>query len=103
MMDVPPSIAELAFCKVGYFVEKGGCFALREANGKSVWLELAPIPLHLLDEEVEIIGRQYGPNLVWVQWIGPVTGRAEPTAHDGTPNIMLSARAHLSTAQATER
>jgi hypothetical protein len=57
--------------KVGSFVSKGGCFALRSADGQEVWLEIDPVPLHMLDEEVEIIGRQFGKGLVWVQSIGP--------------------------------
>jgi hypothetical protein len=57
--------------KVGSFVSKEGCFALRSADGQEVWLEIDPVPLHMLDEEVEIIGRQFGQSLVWVQSIGP--------------------------------
>jgi Protein of unknown function (DUF5818) len=61
-----------ACCRVGHFIEKGGCFALADQSGGSIWLEIDPVPLHLLDEEVEITGEQFGSELIWVQTIGPV-------------------------------
>jgi hypothetical protein len=57
--------------RTGSFVSKGGCFALRTADGREVWLDIDPVPLHMLDEEVEITGRAVGDGLVWVQTIGP--------------------------------
>lgn len=57
--------------RIGSFVSKGGCFALRSADGQEVWLDIDPVPLHMLDEEVEITGRSYGDALVWVESIGP--------------------------------
>ena len=58
---------------VGRFVGKEGCFALRDRGGTEVWLEMDRIPLHLLDEDVEITGRRYGLSLVSVEAIGPVS------------------------------
>lgn len=57
---------------VGRFVGKEGCFALREKGGTEVWLEMERIPLHLLDEDVEITGRRYGASLILVETFGPV-------------------------------
>lgn len=57
---------------VGLFVDKESCFALRDGAGSEIWLEMERIPLHLLDEEVEITGRHYGDTLVWVETIGPI-------------------------------
>ncbi len=57
---------------VGRFVDKESCFALRDDSGGEIWLEMERIPLHLLDEEVEITGRHYGESLVWVEAIGPI-------------------------------
>lgn len=58
--------------RTGSFVSKGGCFALRSADGREVWLDIDPVPLHMLDEEVEITGHTFGEEHVWVQSIGPV-------------------------------
>jgi hypothetical protein len=60
--------------RVGQFVAKGGCFALHDPAGGDVWLEINPIPLHLLDEEVEIVGQHFGPELVYVKSIRPTSG-----------------------------
>lgn len=57
--------------EVGRFISKGSCFALQRADGREVWLEIEPVPLHLLDEDVEITGERYGPDLIWVAAIGP--------------------------------
>ncbi|WP_156677836.1 DUF5818 domain-containing protein [Sphingomonas profundi] len=70
----PPPAAETgaARCRAtGRFIAKEGAFALHGADA-DVWLELDPIPLHLLDEDVEITGRRYGASLIWVEAIGPV-------------------------------
>ena len=69
-----PADVRAACRKVGHFIAKGGCFALRDGGGTDAWLEIEPVPLHLLDEEVEIVGRLYGNDLIWVQSIAP-TGR----------------------------
>jgi hypothetical protein len=58
--------------KVGSFIEKGGCFALRCDDGEELWLEIDPIPLHMLDERVEITGQPFGATLIWVENIGPI-------------------------------
>jgi hypothetical protein len=58
--------------RTGHFIAKGSCFALHERDGHDVWLEIDPIPLHLLEEEVEITGQQYGADLIWVKAIGPI-------------------------------
>lgn len=68
--------AESGCRKVGHFIAKGGCFALQDDAGLDVWLEIDPIPLHLLDEEVEIEGQQFGPDLIWVKGIRPLKGWA---------------------------
>lgn len=57
---------------VGRFIAKGSSFALQDRAGADIWLEMDQIPLHLLDEDVEITGRHYGPSLIWVEAIGPV-------------------------------
>jgi hypothetical protein len=62
--------------KVGHFISKAGCFALHDQTGSDVWLEIDPIPLHLLDEEVEIVGQQFGTDLIWVKGIQPTKGWA---------------------------
>jgi hypothetical protein len=67
---------EKACRKVGQFIAKGGCFALHDAEGPDVWLEIDPIPLHLIDEEVEIVGQHFGPELVQVMAIRPTKGWA---------------------------
>jgi hypothetical protein len=56
----------------GKFVGKEGSFALRDGSGTEVWLDMDRIPLHLLDEDVEITGRRYGDSLIWVETFGPV-------------------------------
>ncbi len=68
--------AETGCRKIGQFISKGGCFALHGATGPDVWLEIDPIPLHFLDEEVEIEGQQFGPDLIWVRGIKPTKGWA---------------------------
>jgi hypothetical protein len=63
-----------ATCReIGRFIAKGGCYALHGADGADVWLEIEPVPLHLLDEDVEITGERYGADLIWVSAIGPVS------------------------------
>lgn len=59
---------------VGRFISKGSAFALHDESGADVWLEIDPVPLHLLDEDVEIVGQHYGADLIWVHSIGPVRG-----------------------------
>jgi hypothetical protein len=65
---------EMSCRMVGRFVGKEGCFALRDRAGAEVWLEMDRIPLHLLDEDVEITGRRYGASLIAVETFGPVRG-----------------------------
>jgi hypothetical protein len=74
-VDGGASLAPARCRKIGRFVEKDGCFALR-GRDSDVWLEIDPVPLHLLDEQVEISGQQYGRDLVWVTAIGPVKGHS---------------------------
>lgn len=75
MAQSPSPVAGEPGCrKVGHFISKGGCFALREGAGPEVWLEIDPVPLHLLDEEVEIEGQAFGPDLIWVRGIRPLKG-----------------------------
>lgn len=57
--------------EVGRFIAKGGCYALHRENGADVWLEIEPVPLHLIDEDVEITGERFGKDLIWVSAIGP--------------------------------
>ncbi|TVV74040.1 DUF5818 domain-containing protein [Sphingomonas solaris] len=61
---------------VGRFVDKDNCFALRDRGGTEIWLEMEQIPLHLLDQDVEVSGRRYGTDLIWVEAIGPVPTRS---------------------------
>jgi hypothetical protein len=70
-MTMPSQANPASWRRTGSFVSKGGCFALRSADGEEVWLEIDPVPLHMLDEEVEITGRPFGKALVWVETIGP--------------------------------
>lgn len=60
--------------EIGQFISKGGCFALHGGDGIDVWLEIDPVPLHMLDEQVEIAGLRYGSDHIWVTSIGPVRG-----------------------------
>lgn len=70
---VNPDESEGARCtRIGRFVAKDGCFALQQSAGLDVWLEVDPVPLHMLDDMVEITGRSYGANHIWVEAIGPV-------------------------------
>jgi hypothetical protein len=57
--------------EVGRFIAKDGCYALQNVAGADVWLEIEPIPLHLIDEDVEIFGERFGKDLIWVSAIGP--------------------------------
>lgn len=66
----PARVADGTRCRrIGRFIAKGGCFALRGESG-DVWLEVNPIPLHLLDEQVAITGRCYGAHIL-VELMGP--------------------------------
>jgi hypothetical protein len=58
--------------KTGQFIAKGGCFALHGEDGVDVWLDIDPVPLHMLDQTVEISGRLFGARHVWVETIGPI-------------------------------
>jgi len=73
MLDTkaPPPSKGIACRQIGRFIAKGSCFALRDHAGVDTWLEIDPIPLHLLGEEVEAKGRRYGADLMWVEGIGP--------------------------------
>ena len=72
MVDVVERPTAARSCsRVGQFIAKGGCFALRADDGNSMWLEIDPVPLHFLDETVEITGEQFGTDLIWVRTIGP--------------------------------
>jgi hypothetical protein len=57
--------------EVGRLIAKDGCYALHSVTGTDVWLEIEPVPLHLIDEDVEIIGERFGKDLIWVSAIGP--------------------------------
>lgn len=57
--------------EVGRFIAKGGCYALQGIDGAEVWLEIEPVPQHLVDEDVEVTGERYGTDLIWVSAIGP--------------------------------
>ena len=57
----------------GRLFGKSSCFALRQSDGDDIWLEMDPIPLHLLDADVEIEGEQFGADLILVQGIRPAT------------------------------
>ncbi|HEY0270807.1 MAG TPA: DUF5818 domain-containing protein [Sphingomonas sp.] len=70
---IPPADAGADACrKTGHFIAKGGCFALHGKDGVDVWLDIDPVPLHMLDQEVEICGRAFGARHIWVEAIGPV-------------------------------
>jgi hypothetical protein len=58
--------------KTGLFIAKGGCFALHGDDGIDMWLDIDPVPLHMIDHEVEISGRFFGARHIWVEAIGPV-------------------------------
>ncbi len=62
--------------KTGHFIAKGGCFALHQSSGTDLWLEIDPVPLHMLDEEVEITGQQFGADHIWVEAIAPLRSRS---------------------------
>jgi len=70
----PVAAPEETCRKVGRFIAKGGSFALHDADGSDIWLEMHPIPLHLVGEDVEITGQRYGLDLIWVTAIGPPRG-----------------------------
>ncbi len=57
--------------RVGYFIDRNRCFALREPKGGDTWLDIAPVPLHLLDQEVEIVGQHHRDGHILVTAIGP--------------------------------
>jgi hypothetical protein len=77
MADITtPAIGKVSCRQTGQFISKGGCFALQGANGADIWLEIDPVPLHFLDEEVEFVGQHYGPGLVQVSSIRPTKGWA---------------------------
>lgn len=58
--------------ETGTLVSKGQCYALRCEDGVEMWLEIDPIPLHLIDQQVRIAGLRYSPNLILVAGIGPI-------------------------------
>jgi hypothetical protein len=58
--------------ETGNLICKDGCYALRTDEGLEIWLEMEPIPLHLLDRLVHIEGARYQANLIQVEAIGPV-------------------------------
>ncbi|USI73972.1 DUF5818 domain-containing protein [Sphingomonas morindae] len=67
-----PCRSDPAPCRrTGLFIAKAGAFALHDAAGRDLWLELDPVPLHLMDQQVEITGDLYGADHVWVRAIGP--------------------------------
>jgi hypothetical protein len=70
---VAPSGAEAGACrKTGHFIAKGGCYALHGDDGVDMWLDIDPVPLHMLDEKVEISGLLFGARHIWVEAIGPI-------------------------------
>jgi hypothetical protein len=68
----PPGAGPSACRKTGHFIEKGGCFALHGEDGVDLWLDIDPVPLHMIDQHVEISGRQFGARHIWVEAIGPI-------------------------------
>jgi hypothetical protein len=58
--------------KTGRFIDKGGCYALHDEEGVYLWLDIDPVPLHMIDQTVEISGRQFGARHIWVEAIGPI-------------------------------
>lgn len=66
-----PKLAQARCHEVGRFISKGGCYALHGTDGAETWLEIEPVPLHLIDQDVEITGERYGTDLIWVSAIGP--------------------------------
>ena len=68
-----PGAAGASPCRrTGQFIAKGGCFALHGEDGIDMWLDIDPVPLHMLDQEVEVSGRLFGARHIWVEAIGPV-------------------------------
>lgn len=58
-------------CERGEFVTKAGCYALRRPDGAEFWLELDRIPMHLIDQPVQVEGTRFPPDLIAVTAIGP--------------------------------
>jgi hypothetical protein len=70
---IAPTGAPVAACrKTGHFIAKGGCFALHDEDGVDVWLDIDPVPIHMIGERVEISGRLFGARHIWVEAIGPI-------------------------------
>ncbi|AGH51806.1 hypothetical protein G432_20620 (plasmid) [Sphingomonas sp. MM-1] len=66
-----PKPAHVQCREVGRFISKGGCYALHRTDGAETWLEIEPVPLQLIDQDVEITGERNGTDLIWVSAIGP--------------------------------
>ena len=55
----------------GWLVAKSNCFALRCEDGGEYWLDMDPIPQHLLDQRVTIDGILSSRGVIAVAGIGP--------------------------------
>jgi hypothetical protein len=62
----------IACHRTGRLINKSGCFALHDREGGDIWLELDPIPMNLMDQDVEVKGRWFGQDYILVDAIGPV-------------------------------
>lgn len=59
------------FRQTGRLIARNHCFTLKCEDGGEYWLEMDPVPQHLLDQQVRIEGRIYGSSLIAVEGIGP--------------------------------
>jgi hypothetical protein len=55
----------------GRLICKDNCYALRTGDGTDIWLEMELIPLHLIEQSVQIMGQRYGRQLIQVDTIAP--------------------------------
>lgn len=56
----------------GQLINKSGCFALRQSNGDDIWLEMDRIPMHLIEQQVQIKGWRFQANFISVESVGPL-------------------------------
>lgn len=56
----------------GLLISKNGCYALRDSGGFDIWLEMDRIPLHLIEQQVEVEGLRYAENFISVKIVAPI-------------------------------